>query len=104
MQTLLLYEIRTSAWVTYLITIFLDVVFKLYSLARFSGQNLSMAVPVWSGKLEFQIAIEAFQVRQSNTERIGYSPFRYSCADVSYHACNPPPKYLIRSLLSDEVF
>ena len=48
-------------------TIFLEVVLRLYSLAKFSGQNRSMRVPIWSGKLAFHMAMEAFQVLQSKT-------------------------------------
>ena len=48
-------------------TIFLEVVLRLYSLAKFSGQNWSIRVPIWFGRLAFQMAIDAFHVRQSNT-------------------------------------
>ena len=74
---------------TYLITILRAVMLRMYSLALISGQNLSikkyfsinhlkidiiiiiintnlsMSVPIWSGKPLSQMAIVAFHVRQS---------------------------------------
>ena len=44
----------------------------MYSLALISGQNLSIKVPIWSGKLAFQIAMVAFQVRQSAEKKWGH--------------------------------